>query len=62
MKEYETINGMAERLKVSVSTVKRRLEEFRRTTHDDAALIDDGRLVRIRFEDFCQFLNGRRRA
>lgn len=62
MKEYETINGMAEHLGVSVITVKRRLDEFRCAKHDNAALIDDGRLVRIRIEDFCRFLNERRKA
>lgn len=60
MKEYETIQGMAERLGVSRSTVKRRLYEFRRSDPPGTALIYDGRTVRIRYEDFCEFM--RRKA
>lgn len=62
MREYETIQGMADRLGVSRSTVKRRLIEFRRTNPPATALIYDGRTVRIRYEDFCRFLAERREA
>lgn len=55
MNEYETITGEADRLKVSTSTVRRWVADWKETAkpHD---LIYDGRTIRIRHDGLVEWL------
>lgn len=57
MREYETMKGLAEGLRVSYSTIRRRMEEFREKYPE--AFIGDGRIRRAHAETFIRFMRER---
>lgn len=63
--DYETIKSLSEKTGVCAETVRRRVREMRAHVgkgerYPASSLIADGRNTRVKFEDYCDFVNHRK--